>query len=81
MTFEEIAAKAEDLRVERLKIPAVSYSNYKEVLKVYQHILNDLLVLVRNIAQNLTPVDPPLEPPGVELPEQLNPFPTDEIAP
>jgi len=81
MTFEEIANRAEELRVERLKIPAVSYSNYKEVLKVYQHILNDLLVLVRNVAQNLTPVDPPLEAPGVELPEQINPFPTDEIAP
>ena len=80
MTYEEIAKLAEELRVERLKIPPVSYSNYKEVLKVYQHILNDLLVLVRNVAQNLTPVDAPTDP-GVPLPNEMNPFPKDEIAP
>lgn len=80
MTFEEIAQRAEELRVERLKIPAVSYSNYKEVLKVYQHILNDLLVLVRNIAQNLTPADPPLEL-TLSLSDEIRSIPEDEIAP
>ena len=72
MTFEEIAIRAEALRVERLKLPPASYSNYRLVLKAYEHILNDLLVLVRSMAQNLIPVDP-VVPSGVELPDELKP--------
>lgn len=75
MTFDEIATKLEELRVERLRIAPITYGNYKVVLAAYQHILNDMLVLCRNMAQNLTPADtPPLEP-GVELPDEFKPIP------
>ncbi len=81
MTFKEIADKFEELRVQRLRVPVASYSNYRSVVSEYQHILNDMLVLCRNLAQNLVPVVPPF-PSGVELPAELNPMRTvDNVKP
>ncbi len=62
MTFEEIANKFEDLRVQSLKVPPGNFGNYKVVISEYKHILNDMIVLCRNLAQNLTPADEPKLP-------------------
>lgn len=51
MTPQEIAAKAEDLRVEAARIPAPGMSNYKTVLATYKRVLNDVLVLIRELAR------------------------------
>jgi 7,8-dihydro-6-hydroxymethylpterin-pyrophosphokinase len=52
MTREEIAAKAEELRVEAVKIPHPGMSNYKLVLRTYKRILNDVLVLIGELAKH-----------------------------
>jgi hypothetical protein len=51
MTRDEIAKKADDLRVEAARIPAPGMSNYKQVLNTYKRILNDILVLIRDLAR------------------------------
>jgi hypothetical protein len=51
MTRDEIAAKADELRVEAARIPAPGMSNYKQVLNTYKRILNDILVLIRDLAR------------------------------
>lgn len=50
MTREEIAAKANALRSEAGKLPDPGFSNYKQVLASYKRILNDMLVLIRELA-------------------------------
>lgn len=50
MTPKEIAEKAVELRKEALAIPDPSYMNYKRVLAQYKQTLNDMLVLIRELA-------------------------------
>ena len=57
MTYEEIAAKAEGLREEALALPEASMSNYRGVLSAYKQMFNDLIVLTRELAKNLEPVN------------------------
>jgi len=51
LTNLEIAKKADDLRVEAARIPDPSMMNYKKVLTTYKRVLNDMLVLIRELAQ------------------------------
>jgi hypothetical protein len=51
MDREAIAAKAEALRSEAKRVPDPSMSNYKNVLATYKRLLNDVLVLVRELAE------------------------------
>ena len=51
MTHERIAEEAEKLRQELLVVPSPTMSNYKVVLARYKRILNDLVVLIRELAQ------------------------------
>ena len=46
----EAATTAEALRRELLAMPSVGYSNYKQLMVEYRRILNDMLVLIRDIA-------------------------------
>lgn len=65
MTFEEIGTKANELvaqlgvgkDIQGLADEAVSYGNYRKIMGEYQQIMNDALVLIREIAQNLQPSD------------------------
>lgn len=57
MTFAEIALYAEKLQEQAKAMESPSYSNYKQIIDNYRRILNDVLVLVRELAQNLTPAD------------------------
>lgn len=50
MTKEEIAAKASGLQKEARGIPDPGMSNYRQVLAAYKQILNDILVLIRELA-------------------------------
>ena len=50
LTNEKIAEKAEDLRREARNIPDPGMSNYREVMAEYKRILNDILVLIRELA-------------------------------
>ena len=50
MTPDEIAAKAAALRIEATNIPPISYGNYQFELSTYKQILNDVLVLIRELA-------------------------------
>jgi hypothetical protein len=47
-----IAAKAEALRAEAKRVPDPSMSNYKNVLATYKRLLNDVLVLIRELAES-----------------------------
>lgn len=53
MTPQEIAAKAEMLRIEQQEVAAegITYGNYKRVLGKYQQIVNDAIVLIRELAE------------------------------
>jgi hypothetical protein len=51
MDREAIAVKAEALRAEAKRVPDPSMSNYKNVLATYKRLLNDVLVLVRELAE------------------------------
>ena len=51
MTKEEIVHHAEDLRHEAARIPDPGMSNYREVMAQYKRILNDILVLIRELAK------------------------------
>lgn len=52
MTLQEVASKAEELREEANRIPSPTMGNYKVVLATYRRMLNDLLVLIRELAQD-----------------------------
>lgn len=52
MTPQEIAVKAVSLQREANGLPDPGYSNYKQVLAAYRQILNDVLVLIRELASN-----------------------------
>ena len=51
MTKEEIVHHAEDLRHEAARIPSPTMGNYQDVLNQYKRILNDILVLIRELAK------------------------------
>jgi len=64
MTFEEIEDIAEKLLKELgvgeasgVADKTIGMGNYKEIMAVYQQIMNDVLVLVRETAANLKPAD------------------------
>ncbi len=57
MKFAEIEAQAERLRRERIALPEPGMSNYKQVLAAYERMINDMIVLIRNIAENLKGLD------------------------
>jgi hypothetical protein len=60
MTKSEIAEKAEALRGYAGRIEDPTFANYKTVLKGYKRILNDTLVLIRELAwQEPAPPSPP----------------------
>ena len=50
MDHKEIAVKANELRHEAARIPDPGMSNYREVMAEYKRILNDILVLIRELA-------------------------------
>lgn len=50
MSAADRAKKAQALINEVARMPAISYSNYKQELDAYRQILNDLLVLIRDDA-------------------------------
>lgn len=52
MTPAEIAAHAAKLQGEAKLIPPPSMSNYKGVLASYKRILNDILVMIREMAEH-----------------------------
>ena len=52
MTRQEVATKANELRAEANKIPSPTMGNYKNVLATYKRVLNDILVLVRELADD-----------------------------
>ena len=54
MTHEEVRLKAEFLREELLAMTAVGYINYKSQILEYRRILNDMLVLIRELANKET---------------------------
>ena len=54
MTPSEVALKAEFLREELLAMHAVGVSNYKSQIAEYRRILNDMLVLIRELANKET---------------------------
>ena len=55
MTPDEIAAKAVQLKQEATDIAPISYSNYQFELTTYKQILNDILVLIRELAKAAAP--------------------------
>lgn len=54
MTPEEIAAKASSLQKQARGLPDPGFSNYRQVLAAYKQILNDMLVLIRELATKET---------------------------
>ena len=56
MTADEIAAKADELKQEATEIAPISYSNYQFELTTYKQILNDILVLIRELAKAVSTV-------------------------
>ena len=50
MDRDEISKKAEELRSESRRIPDPGMSNYREVMAEYKRILNDILVLIRELS-------------------------------
>lgn len=60
MTPAEVEAKAKDLikqlglspDVEGIADEKIGYSNYQRIMQAYQQILNDTLVLVRELAKS-----------------------------
>jgi hypothetical protein len=70
MKFEEIEKYAESLKARLgateteygLADKAITYGNYKQMRESYDAILNDLLVLIRELASNLKPADEPSLP-------------------
>ena len=57
MTPKEIADKADFLRKEQLLVVEPGYSNYRKVIAEYKQIINDALVLIRELAQHLERAD------------------------
>ena len=58
MTPDEIAAKADELKQEATSIAPISYSNYQYELTEYKQILNDILVLIREVAKAVAILSP-----------------------
>ena len=58
MTPDEIAAKADYLKLEATNIAPISYSNYQFELTEYKQILNDILVLIRELAKAVAILSP-----------------------
>ena len=54
MTHEEVRLKAEFLREELLAMHPVGVTNYKSQVLEYRRILNDMLVLIRELANKET---------------------------
>lgn len=52
MTLEEIEKHAEALRKEGLEVPVPNLNNWQEVLAKYKRMLNDLTVLIRELARH-----------------------------
>jgi hypothetical protein len=52
MNYEEIATKASHLKEQAQKVPDPTYGNYRGVIQNYKQILNDMLVLIRELAKN-----------------------------
>ena len=50
MDRKKIAQTAEDLRRENRNVPEPGMSNFREVIAEYKRILNDILVLIRELA-------------------------------
>lgn len=55
MNFTEIAIKASELKDRANQMPDPTYGNYRMVIKGYKQILNDILVLIREMAKNEFP--------------------------
>lgn len=51
MSPEDVAKAANRMIAEIKKVPAPGYSNYKAVIAEYQRLLNDTLVLIRELAE------------------------------
>ena len=54
MTPKEVALKAEFIREELLAMASVSAMNYRSQIAEYRRILNDVLVLIRELANKET---------------------------
>jgi hypothetical protein len=59
MTPDEIVAKASELKVEATNIAPISMSNYQFELAEYKQILNDVLVLIRELGKAVVTLMPP----------------------
>lgn len=75
MSPDDISAKAEGLRREARRIPTPGMRNYTAVMASYKHILDEVLVSIKEVAlllailykerQTMTDIkQPPTAPPG-----------------
>jgi len=55
MTPAEIATYATKLKTELDNMDEITMGNYKDQLKEYRRILGDIIILIRNNAQNSIP--------------------------
>jgi hypothetical protein len=55
MNYVDIAVTAKRLQEQASKVADPTYGNYRHVLKEYKQILNDILVLIRELAKKEIP--------------------------
>jgi hypothetical protein len=55
MNYVEIAVTAKRLQEQATKVADPTYGNYRQVIKEYKQILNDILVLIRELAKKEIP--------------------------
>jgi hypothetical protein len=56
MNYVEIAVTAKRLQEQASRVADPTYGNYRHVLKEYKQILNDILVLIRELAKKDIPI-------------------------